>query len=183
MAVSDPCLDQNAGRRRIFWTTRASACGSYVMCGVECEIRGLEYQEVEEPEGGRTIRNDEWLRGLILNILNTRARTDLRCPTPAAVYGHWSESFRKDGLYIGSRVWNVAAKPYVRVADAVKAIKAAVVADMAKLTVMNLADSVEVEADYRGRNRVDVVITAVTRKASHVLNLSGTYSSDSWVWQ
>ncbi|MGY2987720.1 phage GP46 family protein [Bradyrhizobium sp. USDA 4508] len=183
MAVNDPCLDQNVGRRRIFWTTRPDVCGGYIQCGVECSIPGLEYQDVEEPPGGRTIRNDDKLRSLILNILNTRARTDLRCPSPAAVYGHWSESYRDDGLYIGSRLWNVAAKPYVRITDAVKAIKAAVTADMAKLMVTGVADSVEVDATYRGRNRVDIVITAVARGASHVLNLSGTYSSDTWVWQ
>lgn len=179
----DPCLEQNAGRRRIFWTTRAEACGSYILCGAECSIPGLEYEDDDTKiEGGRTIKNDEWLQGLILNILNTRARTDSKCPAPQAVYGHWSESYRDDNLWIGSRMWNAAEKSYIRIADAVKAIGAAVQADMGKLTAMGLADSVAVEATYRGRNRVDIMITAVSRRTRHVLNLSGTYATDTWVW-
>jgi phage gp46-like protein len=181
MQVNDPCLGQNVGRRRIFWTTRPEVCGSYILCGVECAIPGLEYEDTDDP-AGRTIKNDEWLQSLILNILNTRARTDLRCPSPAAVYGHWSESYRDDGLYIGSRLWNAASKSYIRVADSVKAIAAAIKADMAKLIAMGVADSVDVDAVYRGRNRVDVTITAVVRNARHVLNLSGTSASDTWVW-
>jgi hypothetical protein len=187
MQVNDPCLGQNVGRRRIFWTTRPEVCGSYILCGIECAIPGLEYKVVDDPvvghgATGRTIKNDEWLQSLILNILNTRARTDLRCPSPAAVYGHWSESYRDDGLYIGSRLWNAASKSYIRVADAVKAIAAAIKSDMGKLTAQGLADSVDVDAVYRGRNRVDVTITAIVRNARHVLNLSGTYASETWVW-
>ncbi|MEY9493758.1 phage GP46 family protein [Bradyrhizobium elkanii] len=174
-----PCLEQNVGRRRIFWTTRADACGSYILCGNECSIPGLEY---ENNEVGRTIKNDEWLRSLILNILNTRARTDIRCPSPAAIYGHWSESYRDDGLYIGSRLWNAAAKNYIRIADAVKAIQAAISADMAKLTVLGVADAVNVEATYRGRNQVEVIITATRTNDRHVLNLSGSFVSGSWAW-
>lgn len=131
----------------------------------------------------RSIRTDGWLRGLILNILNTRARTDVKCPTPSAVYGHWSESYRTDGLYIGSRLWNTASKSYVRIADAVGAIEAAIRADMAKLTVLGVVDSVEVTAHYRGNNSVDVNVTAITVRSQHVLNLSGNLLSGEWVWQ
>jgi phage gp46-like protein len=183
----DPCFSQNAGRRRIFWTTQQQACGEYVLCGQECSIPGLQYVDTDDPHvspGGppRTIKNDEWTLGLILNILNTRARTDLRCPSPAAVFGHWSESYRDDGLWIGSRLWNAAEKSYVRVADSVKAIQAAVQADMSKLVMLGVADSVNVEAVYRGRNTVAVTVTAIKRSARHVLNLSGTFVSDTWVW-
>ena len=91
LSKDEPCLDQNRGRRRIFWTTKVAACGTYTLCGAECGIPGLEYEDVPEADIGRTIKNDEYLRSLILNILNTRARTELPCPSPAAVYGHWSE--------------------------------------------------------------------------------------------
>ena len=179
----DPCLSQNAGRRRIFWTTQQAACGEYFLCGHECSIPGLEYIEKDgEPDGLRTIKNDNWLLSLILNILNTRARTDLRCPSPAAVYGHWSESYRDDGLWIGSRLWNAADKTYIRVADSVKAVQAAIQADMGKLTALGLADNVTVEAFYRGRNTVEVIVTATKMNARHVLNLSGTFVSDTWIW-
>jgi hypothetical protein len=189
--INDPCLNQNVGRRRIFWTTQQQACGEYVLCGQECSIPGLAYEVNNQPAidqglpgepGYRTIKNDDWLRSLILNILNTRARSDLRCPSPAAVYGHWSESYRSDGLWVGSRLWNAAAKSYIRIADAVKAIEAAIRADMGKLLVLGVADSVEVEATYRGRNSVEVIITATKLNARHVLNLSGALATNAWVW-
>lgn len=179
----DPCIQQNVGRRRLFWTTRQNACGEYVMCGNECSIPGLKYVDDDtEIEGGRTIENKEWLLGLILNILNTRARSDLRCPAPSAVYGHWSESYRDDGLHIGTRMWNAAEKKYIRIADSVKAIQAAIQSDMAKLVMMGVADNVVVEAQYRGHNSVEVLITAVKSNARHVLNLSGNFVADTWVW-
>jgi len=190
----DPCIDQNVGHRRIFWTTRVEACGSYNLCGIDCAIPGLQYEEVETPPfpdntlpdgtlgGYRTIKTDEWLQGLILNILNTRARTDLKCPTPAATYGHWSESYRDDNLYIGSTMWNAAEKPYVRTADAVKMIGVAVRADMGKLIVLGLAESVEVEATYRGNSSVSVIVTVITSSGRSTINLSGSFVSETWVW-
>lgn len=131
----------------------------------------------------RSIRTDGWLRSLIINILNTRARTDLKCPSPSAVYGHWSESYRVDGLYIGSRLWNTASKSYIRVADAVSAIEAAITADVNKLVILGVVDSVQVEAHYRGNNSVGVNVTAVTVRSQHVLNLSGNLLAGEWVWQ
>jgi len=178
--VNDPCIEQNIGRRRIFWTTQHQACGEYTMCGYECSIPGLVYED--KPDDFRTIENKEWLLSLILNILNTRARTDLRCPSPAAVYGHWSESYRDDGLWIGSRLWNAASKSYIRIADGVKAVQAAVQADMGKVVALGVADNVTVEAVYRGRNSVEVTVVATKMNARHVLNLSGTFVTDTWVW-
>ena len=186
----DPCIDQNTGRRRIFWTTRAEACGSYTLCGIECAIPGMEYENIDAPypdqgpdePGYRTIKTEEWLQGLILNILNTRARTDMRCPTPAATYGHWSESYRDDDLYIGSTMWNAAEKSYIRTADAVKAIAVAVRSDMGKLTAMGLAQSVEVEAAYRGNSSVAIEVTVITSTGRSRINLSGSFVSETWVW-
>lgn len=182
----DPCFEQNVGRRRIFWTTHAAACGSYNLCGMDCSIPGMVYEDVEpyvSPGGPpRTINNDEWLTGLILNILNTRARSNMRCPTPAATYGHWSESYRGDNLYIGSTMWNAAEKSYVRIADAVKAIAVAVRSDMQKLTVLGIAESVEVEATYKGANSVAVAITVTVATGRSTINLSGSFVSETWVW-
>lgn len=178
----DPCVDQNTGKRRIFWTT-VDACGSYFQCGEECSIPGLKYiDDDSKVEGGRTIENDQWQRSLILNILNTRARAQEPCPTPMAVFGHWSESYRDDNLYIGTRLYETAEKPYYKITDAIKAIGAAIKADVGKLMVLGVVDKADVEVTYRGHNRVDVVITTVVRNVRHVLNLSGTYVSDSWVW-
>ena len=192
-ATEAVCFDQNVGRRRIFWATKPQACGEYTMCGIECNLPGLEYEDREgaHPDQGlpghvsggfRTIKTDGWLTGLILNILNTRARSDVKCPTPAAVYGHWSESYREDGLYIGSTLWNAASKSYVRCADAVKAIGAAVRADMGKLIALGIAQSVEVEAFYRGSNTAEVIVTVNTVTGRSKINLSGSFVSETWVW-
>jgi hypothetical protein len=175
----DPCLDQNIGGRRIFWSTREKACGDYVVCGTTCSLPGLEYDDQVD---GRTIKTDEWLHGLVLNILNTRARTDVKCPSPAAVYGHWSESYRDDNLYIGATLWNAAEKPYIRTADAVKAIGAAVRADTGKLIALGIATSVEVAADYRGSNSVEVLVTVNTTTGHKIINLSGSFVSETWIW-
>lgn len=184
--LNDPCLEQNQGRQRTFWATRQDVCGQYALCGVPCTLPGLEY---DEPiAGSRTIKTDEWLKGLILNILNTRARTDAKCPSPAAVYGHWSESFRGDNLHIGTRLWNAAEKAYTRVGDAVKAIEAAVRADVSKLIALKLVDSVQVEVVYAGHSRVDVFVATKTLNRRQVLNLSGAFTSvgaspsGTWVW-
>ncbi len=179
---SDPCLAQTKGRRRIFWTTQIRACGEYTQCDNNCGLPGLVYEDGVFP-GERTIVNDEWLLSLILNILNTKARSDLKCPTPMAIYGHWSESYRKDGLYIGSTLWNAANKKYVRIADNVKAIEAAVKADMAKLVALELASSVNVAAEYIGRGQVSILVEAVVAQNKHVLNLAGSFVSGAWVWQ
>jgi hypothetical protein len=195
MHDTDPCLGQNVGRRRTFWTTRVDVCGDYVLCGTVCTIPGLEYEDIEEPYvdpriyppvgsevGYRTIKTDEWLQGLVLNILNTRARNDIRCPAPSAVFGHWSESYRDDGLYIGSTMWNAAEKSYIRTSDGVKAIGVAIRADMGKLIALGLADTVEVEATYVGSASVTVKITITKQASRSVINLSGRFVAETWVW-
>ena len=183
------CLVKDVGHRRIFWTTRPEACGEYVMCGYPCSIPGLEYIDYEGPhisieKQGRTIRNDEWVRGLILNILNTRARNDRPCPTPAAVYGHWSESYIGEGewYYIGSTLWNAAEKLYARCQDAVKAIEAAIRADLGKLIAQGIVSAVTVHAVYHKQSHVDVMIDTVTSTGRTRIDLSGAFVSESWVW-
>jgi hypothetical protein len=190
------CLEQHVGRRRMFWTTHQEACGTYELCGHVCAIPGLVYEDIDAPyvdpriypptgsseADFRTIKTDEWLLGLILNILNTRARNDVGCPTPAAVFGHWSESYRDDGLYIGSLMWNAAEKSYIRIADAVKALVTAVKSDMGKLVAMELAQSVDVEGEYLGDNSVGITVLAHTVTGLRRLNLSGAFVSETWVW-
>jgi hypothetical protein len=47
--VPDPCFTQTVGRRRMFWTTQPRICGDYFVCGVECGIPGLEYEDNKDP--------------------------------------------------------------------------------------------------------------------------------------
>ena len=188
------CLEKDVGGRRIFWTTRPNACGEYTMCGYECAIPGLEYEnhhDLDQPPppdgspGYRTIKNDEWVRSLILNVLNTRARNNRPCPSPASVYGHWSESFLREGewFYIGSTLWNAAEKTYSRCNDAVKAIEAAIRADMGKLIAQGIIQTVAVHAIYHKQSHVDVVIDTVTSTGRARIDLSGAFVSESWEWR
>jgi hypothetical protein len=184
--VSETQCLPNEGGRRVFWTTMDS-CGRYNLCGAECSIPGLQYIDSEEPYANvdgvpRTIANTDWIRSLVLNILNTRARSDIKCPTPAGTYGHWSENYRTDGLYIGTRLFNAAEKSYSRILDGVKAIGAAIQSDLGKLVIMGIATAVEVDAVYRGRSRVDITITIVLNSTRKTVNFSGVYSTDMWVW-
>jgi hypothetical protein len=191
--ITEVCTPSIIGQRRVFWSTQPRACGEYTQCGEQCSIPGLAYEDREDsyPDQSlpddvgsifRTIKTDNWLHGLILNILNTRARSDIPCSTPAATYGHWSESYRNDNLYIGSTMWNEAEKPYARISDAVNAIGRAVQTDMGKLVVLGVAQSVEAEVTYKGLNRVAVNIKTVTVSGRSTINLSGTYVSETWVW-
>jgi len=85
-------------------------------------------------------------------------------------------------LYIGSTLWNAAEKSYIRTADAVKAIGAAVRADMGKLIALGIAQSVEVEAFYRGSNTAEVTVLVNTVTGRSKINLSGSFVSETWVW-
>jgi phage gp46-like protein len=173
----------------VFWTTQPEACGSYTLCDNQCAIPGLVYSDVEEPgvnpEGPeRTIVNVEWLRGLILNILNTRARSDLKCPTPAAIYGHWSESYREDGVYIGARFWNAADRTYARINDNVRAIETLIESDLSKLIQMEVATNVEVDAYYMGNNKIGVNISVTSPLSGSLkINLAGTLVAGGWEWR
>jgi len=175
------CLRNTPPRRRTFWTTQLEACGSDFLCGRPCAIPGLIYEGDGE---GRTIITKDWLQSLILNILNTRARSDLRCPTPAGVYGHWSESYREDGIYVGAKFWNAAEKPYARIADSVKMIEVMVKSDLSKLVQMNVATSVDVEAVYGGSNQVIITVRATSVASGDMaINLAGAFVSSGWEWR
>ena len=182
----DACIQEQLGRRRIFWTTQPRGCGDYTACdGDNCTLPGLQYVESTNPQQPteRTIRNDNWLTGLVLNIINTRARTDSKCPSPVAMYGHWSESYRDDGVYVGATLWNVIEKSYARVKDAVHAIETAIQADVSKLISLKLVNNVNVDAQYQGRNSVAISITLITMQSKHVINLSGSFAAGEWVWE
>jgi predicted metal-dependent phosphotriesterase family hydrolase len=80
-------------------------------------------------------------------------------------------------------LWNAAEKSYVRCSDGVKAIGAAVRADMGKLISMGIATAVDVDAKYIGSNSAGITVTVTTATGRSVLNLSGTFVSETWVWR
>lgn len=186
MATAAQCLDDTLPRRRSFWTTQPDACGTYKDCkDAECGIPGLKY--IDETSG-RTIATNDWLSSLVLNILNTKARTpsQARCnPTIAGMGGHWSESYRDDGLYIGTLIWAEMKYPASRIQDAVKLLNAQLNKDLSKLLQMGVATEVKVETTYKGSNRVEATISITgTAHGETILNLtSERVSSNGWVWR
>lgn len=132
----------------------------------------------------RTILNTDWMNSLILNILNTRARSDLKCPAPGAVYGHWSESYREDTLYIGAKFWNAAEKKYARVEDGARAIGAVIEADLNKLIQMKVAVAVSVKAQYIDMNQVGVeILVTSAANINTKINLTGAIVVGGWEWR
>lgn len=183
------CEDLPASRLRNFWTTQPMACGEYTQCGDACGIPGLQYIDQEvyiTGNQGRTIAVNDWLYSLLLNILNTRAREPAtKCGVPTAnVGGHWSESYRDDGLYTGTMIWTQAHKTYSSVNDAVKMLTVQLQADAGKLIKMGVATSVEVTVVYKGKNQVEATITVIGPLADeHILTLTSERVSSEWIWR
>lgn len=155
-------------RRRPFWATQPDACGDRTNgCGQPCPIPGLAFVD---QAGGRTFDTQNWIRGLILNILNTERRVDdsFCGTTPAAVKGHWSESFidANMGLYGGAtRGYRVGSSLLqldtsgLRTTEAIALIQASLSRDLQKLVTLGVATGVTVEVIYRGSQRVEATIT------------------------
>lgn len=186
MAVASDCTVPLLSRRRKFWTTQPNACGEYTDCGDQCGIPGLQY--INEPNNKRSIVNDYWVRSLVLNILNTRARrvksVSAACPRVADSGGHWSESFREDGLYIGTRIWDEMNTPVARIQDAVSLLAAQLRADIGKLVQLNIASDIEVDVQYKGSNRVSATITINgPTLGENTVNLTSERLANEWVWR
>lgn len=183
MAVPDYCANPPLSRRRSFWTTQPDACGDYYDCGDHCAIPSLKYIEAEN---GRTISTENWIHSILLNILNTRARVPkTKCGnTVVSVGGHWSESYRQDGLYVGTRIWAELQQPVSKIQDMVKLLNAQLQADVGKLVTMKIATEVEVETTYKGSNRVVATITVrgPTIGESQI-NLTSERLANEWVWR
>jgi hypothetical protein len=141
----------------------------------------------DEKSNGRSIGTDMWVRSLVLNIVNTRGRdnTPTKYCTPThATGGHWSESYREDGLKSGTTIWTKAQYPSSRIQDAINLLKAQLQADLHKLTQMGIASEITVEAEYQGRNKVNLLINIMgPGKDSNVINLVSERSGNDWAWR
>lgn len=171
-----------ADRRRVFWTTQPDACGSGEACGADCGQAGLALAALSN--GSRSIVNADWVRGLALNILLTDGRMpDNRCGwRPGAQGGHWSESFRKDGQKIGTTVRSIPAKGSIR--ESIALVRAQLIADMAKLVKLKIAQDVIVETEYLGGNKMAATITIIAPDGvSTSVGLSGTRTTNAWAWK
>lgn len=190
------CNTPSIGRRRSFWTTQL--CDTFIdECGNECGRYGLQLYCPEDPEDfrckehdtptkTRSIRTNDWVKSLALNILLTNGRrADAVCGwKPGTRGGHWSDSYRNgigEGSTAGSLVRDLHS--HGRVADAISELRAIVEYDMQKMVTYGIAQSVEVEVTYKGANtaQVDITIYGVDGETNNV-GMTATRNKNSWLW-
>lgn len=171
----------SADRRKVFWATQQDACGIDPSCGFECAAPGLS---LEEQDAGTTIATNDWVRGLVLNILGTDGRKpDTACGyRPGAQGGHWSDSFRGDGRRAGTLVRNIPTSISIR--DSVALARATLEADLSKLVNMGVAQKVSVTAAYVGGNVMTATVDIVgPNGVVSRVGLTGQRSPNAWAWK
>lgn len=164
--MNQQCNEALADRRRCFWSTQPCGCGnSKTSCGDECCDPGMS-----QLENGSIATND-WVRGLILNMLNTDKRRDpTRCGiNPTDIRGHWSESFidGESGFYggaqrgyrVGTGLRYLDVSKY-RIREIEALIKSELVDTLQKLVMLGIAQDISVEVDYVGNNSFNAVLFA-----------------------
>jgi len=185
------CDVSAVGRRRTFWANQA--CTTERDCGFDCGADyGIKYYCPEnqactehKPGSQRGIETDNWLRGLVINILFTDGKlVDTLCGwKPGARGGHWSDSYR-NGRYpgsVGSSIRNL--KTHGTISDAIAEINAYMRFDLQKLVTYGVALSIEVASKYIGNNTVqsDIIIYGVDGTTTQV-GVSGQRLKNSWAW-
>lgn len=192
------CFTAPIGRRKTFWTTQP--CGTRLSCGNECATFGLRFNRADEcgaacdnttPLGcskpvdqiERTIDTTNSIVSLALNILLTNGRKpDATCGyRPGQRGGHWSDSFRDDGMTAGSLLRTLPATASIR--DSVQLARGYAQADLSKLVTLGYAQSVDVQTAYLGGNAMslDATIFGQSGLTSNV-GITGSRSNNSWLW-
>lgn len=176
------CLAVAADRRRIFWTTQPDPCGTDRDCsGDQCGRPGLQ---LVAGNGGRSFANNDFVRGLILNILLTDGRReDTLCGyRPGSRGGHWSDSFREDGARAGStlRLTDTTGLSY---RDAAALLQTIAESDLQKLVTMGVATQVKVTVSYRGRGVLFMEVQVIGQSGDVTrVGVTGTQMRNAWVW-
>lgn len=176
------CGAVSADRRRVFWTTQPEGCGTALdACGNECAQPGLSLLSVA---GGKTFANNDYVRGLALNMLLTQGRRpDNDCGyRPGARGGHWQDTFRDDGQSSGSLMLNVPQKASVR--ECLTLIQAYAEATLGKLVTLGVASSVTVQVDYVGAGNVNVA-ASIYGQGVEISKVGVTVArlQNGWVWK
>lgn len=179
------------GRRRTFWSTQA--CATEPDCAGSCETAyGLKYNcpnsgNCENYTTGktRTIETDNWLKGLIINILFTDGRLpETACGwQPGARGGHWSDSYRPSEYAGTSGSMLRALTTHGTIAEALQEINVIARHDLEKLVKYGVADSIDVTSKYLGANTVslDIIVYGVNGDVTKV-GLSGKRMKNDWAW-
>lgn len=175
----DNCISPPGSRRRLFWATQPDACGSEERCSLNCGDPGLEFNE-----DGNGFSTENWIRGLIINMLMTDGRKDdTACGfKPGAQGGHWSSSYIESGPPdIGTLIRDIP--PTGRVNDHVLLVVAYARATLERLVSRGVALSVDVSGAYVGDGRINLDIIVNGRRDDETrVGLSGSRMENGWIW-
>lgn len=201
------CQTPAGSRRRLFWATQPDGCGSNPVCGYQCGVPGLAYAKsylydcnpnalpcppaTNNPAcppdtlGPRSISTDEWVRGLIINMLMTDGRSpDTPCGyRPGSQGGHWSSSYIETGpTDIGTLMRTVP--PVGRVQETVTLVSSYAKATLQRLIARGVAATVDVNGVYLGEGRMRLDITVIGRGGDTTrVGIDGARLTNGWVWQ
>lgn len=177
MTVCEP-TDKPQDFRRIFWATKPAAKGADVSCGATCGRPGLMFAS------NGTISNENYVRGLALNILMTNGPRALgACGIrPGQRGGHWSDSFRTDGGYSGATFRYV--KPETSVVRTIALIRSFMEKDLQRLVSYGVALSVSVRAERVNGNVVNMIATILGPGGNEMnVGITGTRLKNGWAWE
>ena len=168
--------------RRLFWATQPDACGVTQECGNICGTPGLELQHNSTQQA--TISNQDWLRGLMLNMLLTDGRLpETECGyRPGARGGHWSSSYAENEE-IGTLMRTVLPAPGRSIQQDVSLIASFAQATLQRLVQRGIAVRVEVEGTYVGNGNMtlNAVIYGQSEQRTQV-GITGSRRNNAWIW-
>lgn len=196
------CLTPLQTRRRLFWSTQPDSCGDYDICGYNCGKPGLSYEDDQGNKCGCeccppatvdpsclpfasnqiTIATNDWLRGLIINMLYTDGRKeDTPCGyAPGSQGGHWTES------YINTKIGTLLRDLPLSgsITEQLNLVAAYAQSSLQRLVDYGVATSVEVKATYQGglTALLDIQVFGRGGVGNARVGISGQSSPNGWVW-
>lgn len=201
-----PCIPPPRSRFRKFWSTQPNVCPPTPdECDRDiCQSPGLGlmistdpcWQELScsrcdgggalpdcaAPVTGGTLATNDYVRGLIINILGTNAaRAASKCGNaPGQRLGYWLDSISGDKS--GSTIRYVPTESF-STAQSVQFVQIAAQADMQKLIKYGVANQVTVTASYLGAGTINlkIVVEGVDDQTT-VVNSTVTKLANAWVW-
>lgn len=199
------CIPPPRSRFRKFWSTQINACPSekaddncanintcaspglvvipqYDPCFQELGWDGGSLSQCTQAVVGATVSTDNWVAGLIINILGTNAQhSKSACGNrPGYKGGYWLDDV--SGAKSGSSIRYIPKTGY-KVAEQVEYVKQTAMIDMNKLVTYGVAKSVAVKAKYIGDQSIQLIITAVgVDDETTVVNSSVRKIANAWVW-
>lgn len=203
------CVPPPRGRFRKFWATQANACPSEASASNcddptnlnKCSSPGLVLQAVYDPtfqeldsDGGgsysagnasiigATISTDNWVAGLVLNILGTNAQQakSICGNRPGQKGGYWLDDI--SGAKSGSSIRYIPTTGYTT-NQQVQFVQQQAAADLNKLITYGVANTITVVATYLGGNTISLAITVIgVDEQITVVNSTMTKISNAWVW-